>query len=365
MSLSNSMIEIKPQRLAKKLFLASLGGSALPWKHGIRWPARCLIAIILFACVWNGRLLAQQDTLYMSVLNSRKHRLGALDNPTVGLFVSTDAGTTWKHRGWTGYIRTFYTEAGSDGMIWSACGNGVFRSSDHGATWRITTGWEITEVLKVKVDPLKPSVVYAATAYGVFKTQDNGESWKEQNVGFLKPFVSDIVIDRTNTRRILAASEDGVYMSTNAGAGWKLTGLRGKGVRTLRQHPSHSKTFFAGTEDDGLFLSSDGGKTWRQSNAGLTQMTVYTIACDRSNANVIYLGTHGGGVYRSADGGKSWKQMIQGLDNLVVHSLLLPSDPSVVFAGTLNGGLFKSTDRGEHWTFNSQEEGQVWGLWVR
>ena len=325
-----------------------------------------VILIITLAAGWSGSLLARQDTLYMSVLNSRKHRLGALDNPTVGLFVSTDAGVTWKHKGWTGYIRTFYTEAGSDGALWSACGNGVLRSSDTGVKWRITTGWEVTEVLKVKVDPSNSSVVYAATAYGVFKTEDSGETWKELNAGFLKPFVSDIVPDRSAPNKLLAASEDGVYLSTNGGKRWQLTGLKGKGVRTLQQHPSEPNTFFAGTEDDGFFFTSDGGKTWQQSNKGLTQMTVYTIACDRSNPDVLYAGTHGGGVFRSSDRGKSWKQLIQGLDNLVVHSLLLlPSNPSVVFAGTLNGGLFKSTDRGEHWTFNSQEEGQVWGLWAR
>ena len=327
---------------------------------------RLLILIIVLVWGWSDSLLARQDTLYMSVLNSRKHRLGALDNPTVGLFVSTNAGANWKHKGWTGYIRTFYTEAGSDGVLWSACGNGVLRSSDNGLKWRIATGWEVTEVLKVKVDPSKPSVVYAATAYGVFKTEDSGETWKERNAGFLKPFVSDVILDRSTRNKLLAASEDGVYMSMNGGRHWQLADLKGKGVRTLQQHPSKQNIFFAGTEDDGFFLSTNGGRTWQQSNAGITQLTVYTIVCDRSNTDVLYVGTHGGGVYRSDDSGKSWKQMIQGLDNLVVHALLLlPSNPSVVFAGTLNGGLFISTDRGEHWKFNSQEEGQVWGLWGR
>jgi len=322
-----------------------------------------LIIVLLWG--WSDSLLARQDTLYMSVLNSRKHRLGALDNPTVGLFVSTDAGISWEHNGWT-YIRTFYTEAGSDGVLWSACGNGVLRSSDGGVRWRITTGWEVTEVLKVKVDPSKPSVVYAATAYGVFKTENSGETWNEQNTGFLKPFVSDVVLDRSTRNKILAATENGVYVSTNGGKRWDPAGLKGKGVRTLLQHPSEPNIFFAGTEDDGFFLSTDGGRAWQQSNAGITQLTVYTIVCDRSNAEVLYIGTHGGGVYRSVDRGKTWKQMIQGLENLVVHSLLLlPSNPSVVLAGTLNGGLFMSTDRGEHWKFNSQEEGQVWGLWAR
>jgi photosystem II stability/assembly factor-like uncharacterized protein len=327
---------------------------------------RLLTLVLLLLFGWAGSAEARQDTLYMSVLNSHKNRIGALDNPIVGLFVSTDGGATWRHSGWNGYTRVFYTEAGSDGVIWSACGNGVLRSGDKGATWRITTGWEITEVLRVTVDPLKPSVVYASTAYGVFRTGDSGETWKEENSGFLKPFVSDVVIDRSNTNRLLASTENGVYLSTNAGKHWRLIGLSGKGVRTIVQHPENASVFYAGTEDDGFFSSADGGKTWKQSNKGLTQLTVYTIACDRSNPDALYVGTHGGGVFQSSDGGKSWQQKIKGLDNLVVHALLiLPSNSSVLFAGTLNGGLFKSTDSGEHWNFNSQEEGQVWGLWAR
>ena len=168
------------------------------------------MVFLLLALACLEPLQARQDTIYMSVLNSRKHRLGAQDNPTVGLFVSTDGGTTWEHKGWRGYIRTFYAEAGSDGTLWSACGNGVLRSTDGGNSWRITTGWQITEVLKIKVNALKPAVVYAATAYGVFRTENGGETWKEENKGFLKPFISDIVIDKFHPKRLFAASEDGV-----------------------------------------------------------------------------------------------------------------------------------------------------------
>jgi photosystem II stability/assembly factor-like uncharacterized protein len=321
---------------------------------------------LLFMVLLPEPALARQDTLYMSILSSRKHRLGALDNPVVGLFISTDAGATWKHKGWTGYIRVFYSEVGSDGVTWSACGNGVLRSTDRGITWRITTGWNITEVLKVKVDPNDPAVVYAATAYGVFRTDDSGETWRERNSGFLKPFVSDVIVDYSNSRRLLAASEDGIYESRDSGTRWKRIGLRDRGVRTILQHPNDKKVFFAGTEDDGVFTSRDGGKTWVAANEGLTNLTVYTIACAPSRGEILYVGTHGGGVFRSRNGGRSWRQAADGLTNQVVHSLvILPSNPSVLFAGTLNGGLFKSTDGGDHWSFNSQEEAQVWGLWVR
>lgn len=325
-----------------------------------------LLILTLLLGGFAGSVLAQQDTLYMSVLNSRKHRIGALDNPTVGLFMSPDGGKTWQHKGWTGYIRNFYTEAGKDGVLWSACGNGVLRSSDNGLTWRITTGWEITEVLKVKADPQHPSIVYAATAYGVFRSENSGETWVRKNTGFLKPFVSDIVIDRANTRRLLAATEDGVYGSTNSGMSWKKVGLNGKGIRTLAQNPGILRVFYAGTEDDGIFMSNDAGKTWRASNNGLTNPTVYSIACDPSKAENLYVGTHGGGVYRSLDGGTHWQPINDGLTTMVVHVVIvLPSNPSVLLAGTLNGGLFRSTDGGGHWLFNSQEEAQVWGLWVR
>lgn len=328
---------------------------------------RFRILMILLLVLGGGPeyALARQDTVYMSILNSRKHRLGALDNPTVGLFLSTDAGATWHHKGWTGYIRTFYTEAGGDGVIWSGCGNGVLRSTDRGSTWRITTGWEITEVLKVKVDPTQPRVIYAATAYGVFRSDDGGETWREKNSGFIKPFASDVVVDYSQAHTLFAATEEGIYRSTDSGTRWTKVGLDGKGVRTIVQHPSMKNVFFAGTEDNGVFTSKNGGSRWVASNDGLTNPTVYAIAAAAANPAVIYLGTHGGGVFRSSDGGATWKPSSQGLTNPVVHSLaILPSNPSVVFAGTLNGGLFKSTDGGEHWSFNSQEEAQVWGLSV-
>src|SRR4030067_2479223 len=73
-----------------------------------------------------------QETIYMSVLSSRKHRLNVSDNPLVGLFVSTDAGATWHHRGWREYVRTFYGEAASDGTVWVSGGDRGGRPTPRG-----------------------------------------------------------------------------------------------------------------------------------------------------------------------------------------------------------------------------------------
>lgn len=319
-------------------------------------------ALVLLVC---GQVVAQ-ETIYMSVLSSRKHRLNVSDNPLVGLFVSTDAGASWQHRGWREYIRTFYGEASSDGTIWLACGNGAMRSTDGGTHWRVTTGWQITEVLKVSVDPTNSSVVYAATAYGIFKTSNKGESWEPTDIGLPLPFTADVLVDKSNSLHVLAATEEGIYASRDGGKRWTLAGLKGKGVRTLAQDPLDPRILLAGTEEDGIFRSDDGGTTWKQKNRGLRHLTVYAIAFDPKRSSRVYIGTHDGGVYVTDDGGENWDQKIQGMKNLVVHSLcVLPSNPRIIFAGTLNGGLYRSSDGGTSWEFNSQDEGQVWGLSVR
>ncbi|MGB6034074.1 MAG: hypothetical protein WBG01_10405 [Bacteroidota bacterium] len=327
---------------------------------------RALVLSGILCALAAGAGHAGDETLYMAILNSRVHRWGSIQNPVVGIFVSNDRGETWVHRGWREYIRTFYVEEGSDGTIWSACGNGVLRSTDEGKTWKVTTGWQVTEVLKVSVDPLDPSTVFAATAYGIFATTDGGQVWERRSQGFQTRFTGDVRVDWSDSRRVLAATEEGVYLSTDGGLRWVRTGPHGLGIRCITQHPTNERIFWVGTEDDGTFRSADGGRSWERMAGGLNHQTVYTVAFDPAKPTTIYAGTHGGGVYRSTDGGKRWVMTGSGLTNRDVHSIVvLPSKPSTLFAGTLNGGLFVSRDGGGSWEFNSQDQAQVWGLSAR
>lgn len=302
----------------------------------------------------------------MSVLSSRKHRIGASDNPLVGLFVSADRGLTWTHSGWREYIRMFSTRPGTDSTLWSACGNGVLRSTDNGRRWRVTTGWDVTEVLRVIPHPTDPRLVFAATAYGIIRTRDGGESWTFQRKGFRTIFTPDLIIDRSRPGRLLAASEGGVYESTDGGDSWSLTGLDGIITNVLLQDPLAPNILWAGTEEKGLFRSDDGGRSWTDSGKKIHGSPVYSIAVHPTRPSLVFVGTYGQGIFRSRDGGLSWESVNRGLGNLDIHSLLvLPSDPNIVLAGTLNGGLYRSSDGGNSWAFNSQEGSQVWGLSVR
>lgn len=326
--------------------------------------ARSVFITVVFAeflVAWTGMA---GDTVYMSVLSSRKHAWGKNDYPVIGLFVSTDAGRTWEHRGWREYIRMFYTEAGPDGVLWSACGNGVLRSKDDGATWRITTGADVTEVLRLSVDRRDAKRIAAATAYGPILSTDGGEQWHVIAEGLPVRFTGDICIDRTNGA-MLVATEKGIYIRAANEHAWHLTSMT-RDTRTVVQHAMEPRVFFAGTEEDGVWRSEDGGRTWKEHNTGLAHRTVYALTVAPGPNGEVYAATFGGGIYRSDDGGNTWQQKIKGLSTLDCHAVLvMPSDRTRVLAGTLNGGLFVSPDKGETWQFQGQDDGQVWGLSVK
>ena len=327
--------------------------------------SRLYVSIVLLAFLTNGAV-AQREVIYMAVLSSFHPKDKGDNTPAAGLFVSTDQGHTWQHSGWRDYIRNFYSEEGSDGVVWSACGNGVLRSTDAGKTWRITTDWKMTEVLKVKAAETEPSVVFASTAYGIFRSTDRGGSWEKKVLGMRRAYSGDVCIDRTNPRHVLAATEEGVYHSEDGGEYWVAADLTVKGARVVVQDQHDAKRFWLGTEENGVFCSRDGGRQWEQRSTGLDHKTVYAIAVHPKKQGWLYAGTYGGGVYLSTDGGAHWEKRSQGLTDLQVHAIVvLPSDPRVVLAGTLNKGLFHSTNGGETWQFNSLDDSQVWGLSIR
>lgn len=305
----------------------------------------------------------KQTTLYVVTRSTEKFRIFGRDNPSVGLFTTNDRGKSWQHWGWH-YTKCFSAtiEPNSDGkVIYLACGNGIQKSIDHGKSWVITSGWEMTECLKVAIDPINTQTVYAATAYGIFKSDDGGRIWKEKNQGLESTFTSSVIVDRIDPKIIYSATEAGVYKSPNGADSWELLGLEGKGIRTTLQSIHDKNTLLVGTEDDGIFISTDSGKLWKTINEGLESLTIYALAQDPLNDQALYAGTFRGGVYKSMDGGVSWQSCNNGLTRLDIHALLVdPTDSNVVYCGTLGGGVFISEDAGAQWRFIGLETSQVW-----
>ena len=297
-----------------------------------------ILMLILISGVVNfSNVYSKSSTLYVVTRSTQEFRLNQRDNPTVGLFSTDDNGKSWKHYGWK-YTKCFSVSVASlnsNRLFYLSCGNGVQKSDDGGKNWVITTGWNITECLKTAIDPTNTDIVYAATAYGIFKTVDGGKTWIEKNQGLASTFTPTVIIDPKDHNLLFCATESGVHRSTDSGDLWEPIGLLVIGIRTLIQHPNQSNILAVGTEDDGVFVSEDYGKTWLQRVEGLTHRTVYALTFAPNDPNIIYAGTFRGGIFKSTDRAESWETVNNGLRILDIHALLVdPQNKDIVcFSG--------------------------------
>ncbi len=199
------------------------------------------------------------STLYACVISNTSYTVGR-QNPMTGLFCTTDGGKEWHHLGWeNGRPFSMALDPSSKPpTIYLAAGNGVLKSADGGATWAIKTGWEITEVQKVTIDPKDPKILYIATPYGIWKSSDAGESWIRKTRGLKEvrdTFITSVIVDRTKTSRVLISTENGVFESRKGGDFWRPIGLQNKRVRRMIDNPRNPRELIAGTEDNGVFRS--------------------------------------------------------------------------------------------------------------
>ena len=329
-----------------------------------------LIPIFVFALnvVVSANLLSQESTVYVAVLSTKLFVVGAA-NPETGVFYKkTTDDTVWQHTGPTN-TRDFglAVHTPSQGqLICIAAGNGLHKTTDGGGTWKTTTGWQITEVLSVTIDKANPRFILCTTPYGVYRSLDGGETWVECNNGIKQVFASSVLIDNTDSNTLYCSTEDGVYRSDNRGNLWTRTGLSVGGVRVVVQHPKDKNILFAGTDDNGIFVTHNGGKYWEKCAAGLDHSTLYAIAFDPNNPQVLYAGGYVTGVYKSIDEGQSWKRMNEGLTNLNIHSIAVdPNNSNRVYAGTIWSGIFQSLDGGASWRSAGLSGSQVWAITVQ
>ncbi len=326
------------------------------------------IVFIIFLLIPVSQTLAQESTVYATVVATRGFIVGA-KNPETGLFSQRPSDdTTWQHTG-SKNTRAFgfavHTPARGQ-LIYIAAGNGLHKTADGGKNWKITTGWEITEALWVSIDPKDPQTVYTATAYGIYNTSDGGATWKQMNTGLTSAFTSSVIVDHVNSNMIYCSTEGGVFGSKDGARSWTKLGLRVANVRVMAQNPRDNQMLAAGTENNGIYISRDGGNVWSKNEAGLDHATFYTIVFDPNHPEIMYAGGYVTGVYKSIDGGRSWKRNQEGLTNLNIHSIVVdPANSNRVYAGTMWGGIFRSDDGGATWRQAGLSGSQIWTISIQ
>lgn len=115
-------------------------------------------------------------------------------------------------------------------------------------------------------------------------------------------------------------------------------------------NPKDPNIVYLATANQGVFRSTDRGKSWHPINRGIKNALIYAMVADPSNPKILYIGTWGGGVYKTENGGDSWREINNGLTHVAVNALAIdPANPKIVYAST-SMRMFRSLDGGEQWS---------------
>lgn len=233
---------------------------------------------------------------------------------------------------------------------------GLHVSDDGGITWSCPPSGGFA-ALGLAFDPTNSQVVYAAVSSSsdpLRKSTDAGSTWTRIRILPVdpQPALSCVAVSPGDGNSIYAgATSNGVYRTTDGGAGWTQAnaGMGNVAVRALTIDPTNTSRIICGTLS-GVFVTSDGGDTWTSANSGLGSTDVRDLAMHSSNPLIVYAAT-ANGVYRTDDGCASWHP--RGLSGIPTHSLAIAAQaPNVLLAGTPNG-VFRTTDGGLNWNPSS------------
>jgi photosystem II stability/assembly factor-like uncharacterized protein len=325
-----------------------------------------------------------------------------------GVWKTTDAGLSWVP------ISDSYFKTGSVGAIsvadsdpntiyvgmGEACvrgnasnGDGVYKSTDGGKTWR-NVGLEQTyHIGAVVTHPKNPDIVYVAAVghlwgpnpeRGVYRSTDGGQNWKQVLTRGPQAGAVDLVMDPSNPRVLYASFWEisrkpwrmdsggpgsGLWKSTDGGDTWTdlshapgmPRGVEGRiGISVSQANPERVYALVEAS-DGGVYRSDNGGRTWAKQNSenDLRQRAWYFshIYADTKNPDMVYVLNVG--MFQSIDGGRTFHQMNPPHgDN---HDLwIAPNDPNRMILSN-DGGATITLDGGHTWsTVDNQPTAQFY-----
>jgi len=195
----------------------------------------------------------------------------------------------------------------------------------------------------------------------VFETSNSAQTWQGLGNGLSGVLADSIAVDPENPQTVYLGLDEDLYKSADGGSHWTaiLEGLpasapypvTGLLPTSIAVDPTNSQVLYLGTQDNGIYKSTDGGNTWNSAWSGASR-SVRMLAIDPANTQILYAANEDG-IYKSTDGGATWN--VTSLMTTVPYTLFAgsviidPSTPTTVYAGTTNG-VFKSTDAGATWT---------------
>jgi photosystem II stability/assembly factor-like uncharacterized protein len=301
-------------------------------------------------------------------------------------------GTTTHGRG-IGRLNTIAFDPNNPSIIWvGSPSGGLWNSANGGGMWRTTTDHlPNLGVSDIAINPANPNIMYIATgdrdssidtySYGVLKSEDGGINWFPSGLSFVVDQyhqVNRILIHPTNPNILLAATDNGIYRTEDAGTTWTPMNLTAH-FKSMEFKPGDPQVVYAGSYGRGyanLYRSLDNGQNWVpvSSNLPSSEVTRIELAVSPAEPGTVYavcsdLDEGYYGLYKSINSGQTWN-LVSNSPNILGREAdgsdtggqadydlaiaVSPTNTNLVFVGGVN--IWKSTDGGLQWDLAGQSE---------
>ncbi|MGD0610251.1 MAG: hypothetical protein ABSB41_01960 [Anaerolineales bacterium] len=251
-------------------------------------------------------------------------------------------------------------QIGRAGRAFASHKGGLKRTEDGGQSWQdALADFALSEQLPVTSLVISPvfdhdGLVFAGAPGGILRSSLGGKSWKAVLFPPPSPLVSALAISPNfaSDETVFAGTmEDGVFISKDAGEKWASWnfGLLDLNVLALAISPNYifDETLFAGTET-GLFRSTNGGRAWREVELpfGFDAVISLAISPNYTEDHCIYIGSEDLGLWESADEGEHWIQLAKNQLSDPVNAILVSRNELLAVNAV---GLWHSADGGTSW----------------
>lgn len=253
-----------------------------------------------------------------------------------GVLRSTDNGATWKLLDCSGITGL---AVAPDGTLYGAVTLGLLKSTDNGETWKGSNSGLTYGADCVAIDPTT-GFLYAGCYRGIWRSTDKGENWSQVHDD---PVGTSVIV--ADGKGHIYAGGNGIFVSENNGGSWFKTSNWPDRIAVTALAKDPKGAIYFGDAQGGLFKSTDEAFSFsRLSSIGVNYIA--SVAID--SAGTVYVGTLENGVYRSQDGGLGWKQINKGITNTIIQHVAAAPDGKI-YAGVRTGAIFYSQNKGDEW----------------
>jgi len=308
----------------------------------------------------------------------------------VVIYKSEDGGITWEEfyrdrfRGNYEYPHAYLEHAiplinfKGDYYLLGFANSRIIKTKARGSSEWKTIKTDAIAPLFFGISESNPNNFYLLDKRNLFISEDGGFSWFSVRLPRYAKMADMKIIDDPKIIYILAdgaiyKSEDKGMNWINITPSWHITyNQRSIDIITFKVDPSFPNILYLGTDGQGIYISTNGGKTWKfiksfEERAKLEEIPISnidinSIAIDPKNPNILYVGTNKG-VFKSLDKGATWKIFNDGLpdfDRDIKTIMINNSNPQLIVLETTKGKNIWRLIDSSSWNIMKERWETIW-----